>query len=62
MLTPSAEEYLEAIYRLGGQNAFVHLSKLAETRGLSAASVNEMVRRLEIIREEEEKRNETRSA
>jgi DtxR family Mn-dependent transcriptional regulator len=47
MLTPSAEEYLEAIYRLGGQEAPVHLSKLAEGLDLSAASVNEMVRRLE---------------
>lgn len=47
MLTSHAEEYLEAIYRLGGQDAPVHLSALAEHLGLSAASVNEMVRRLE---------------
>jgi DtxR family Mn-dependent transcriptional regulator len=47
MLTPSAEEYLEAIYRLGGQDGPVHLSALAEHRDLSAVSVNEMVRRLE---------------
>ncbi len=47
MLTPHAEEYLEAIYRLGGQQSPVHLSLLAECLNLSAASVNEMVRRLE---------------
>ena len=47
MLTAHAEEYLEAIYRLGGQASPVHLSSLAEHLGLSAASVNEMVRRLE---------------
>ncbi len=47
MLTPHAEEYLEAIYRLGGQDKPVHLSPLAEHLNLSAAAVNEMVRRLE---------------
>lgn len=47
MLTPHAEEYLEAIYRLGGQDKPVHLSPLAEHLGLTAAAVNEMVRRLE---------------
>jgi DtxR family Mn-dependent transcriptional regulator len=47
MLTSHAEEYLEAIYRLGGQDAPVQLSALSETLGLSASSVNEMVRRLE---------------
>jgi DtxR family Mn-dependent transcriptional regulator len=47
MLTPHAEEYLEAIYRLGGQDGPVHLSSLAEHMALSAVSVNEMVRRLE---------------
>jgi DtxR family Mn-dependent transcriptional regulator len=47
MLTPNAEGYLEAICRLGGQETPVHLSALAETLNLSAASVNEMVRRLE---------------
>lgn len=46
MLTPHAEEYLEAIYRLGGQDKPVHLSPLAEHLDLSAAAVNEMVRRL----------------
>jgi DtxR family Mn-dependent transcriptional regulator len=47
VLTPHAEEYLEAIYRLGGQASPVHLTALAEHLCLSAASVNEMVRRLE---------------
>jgi DtxR family Mn-dependent transcriptional regulator len=47
MLTPHAEEYLEAIYRLGGQTEPVALSDLASRLSLSAASVNEMVRRLE---------------
>jgi DtxR family Mn-dependent transcriptional regulator len=46
VLTPHAEEYLEAIYRLGGQDSPVHLSSLANHLDLSAASVNEMVRRL----------------
>jgi DtxR family Mn-dependent transcriptional regulator len=47
MLTSHAEEYLEAIYKLGGQSDPVHLSSLADYLGLSAASVNEMVRRLQ---------------
>jgi len=47
MLTSHAEEYVEAIYRLGGQAEPVALSDLAERLSLSAASVNEMVRRLE---------------
>jgi DtxR family Mn-dependent transcriptional regulator len=47
MLTSHAEEYLEAIYRLGGQTEPVGLADLAEQLSLSAASVNEMVRRLE---------------
>jgi DtxR family transcriptional regulator, Mn-dependent transcriptional regulator len=47
MLTPHAQEYLEAIYKLGGHDVAVHLSALAEHLDLSAASVNEMVRRLE---------------
>ena len=47
MLSPNVEEYLEEIYRLGGQNTPVHLSLLAERMNLTAASVNEMVRRLE---------------
>lgn len=44
--TPSAEEYLEAIYRLGGEEHLVPLPNLADHLGLSAPSVNEMVRRL----------------
>jgi DtxR family Mn-dependent transcriptional regulator len=47
MLTPHAQEYLEAIYKLGGHEEPVHLSALSQHLGLSAASVNEMVRRLE---------------
>jgi DtxR family Mn-dependent transcriptional regulator len=47
MLTPHAEEYLEAIYRLGGGDGPVRLSALAQHMALSAVSVNEMVRRLE---------------
>ena len=47
MLTPHAQEYLEAIYKLGGHDVPVHLSALAEHLDFSAASVNEMVRRLE---------------
>jgi len=47
MLSSQAEEYLEAIYRLGGQKGPVNLSLLADNLDLSAASVNEMVRRLE---------------
>jgi DtxR family Mn-dependent transcriptional regulator len=47
MLTPHSGEYLEAIYRLGGQDRDVNLSALAEHLGFSAVSVNEMVRRLE---------------
>lgn len=47
MLTSHAEEYVEAIYRLGGQTEPVALSDLASQLSLSAASVNEMVRRLE---------------
>ena len=47
MVTFSAEEYLEAIHRLGGQDTPVRLSSLAEHLSLSAPSVNEMVRRLE---------------
>ena len=47
MTTSHAEEYLEAIYRLGGQDNPVPLSSLADHLDLSAPSVNEMVRRLE---------------
>ena len=47
MLTSSVEEYLEAIYKLGGHDTPVQLSTLAEHLDYSAASVNEMVRRLD---------------
>jgi DtxR family Mn-dependent transcriptional regulator len=47
MLSSQAEECLEAIYRLGGHRDPVSLSFLAEHLGLSSASVNEMVRRLQ---------------
>ena len=47
MLTSSVEEYLEAIYKLGGQDTPVQLSALAEHLNYSAASINEMVRRLD---------------
>jgi len=47
MITAQAQEYLEAIYRLGGQDVPVQLSDLAERLNLTAPSVNEMVRRLE---------------
>jgi DtxR family Mn-dependent transcriptional regulator len=47
MITPQAEEYLEAIYRLGEQETPVSLTALAAQLELSAPSVNEMVRRLE---------------
>jgi DtxR family Mn-dependent transcriptional regulator len=47
MPTSHAEEYLEAIYKLGGQQSPVRMSSLAEHLDLSAASVNEMVRRLD---------------
>jgi DtxR family Mn-dependent transcriptional regulator len=46
MLTPQTEEYVEAVYRLGGAEREVPLADLAEHMGLAAASVNEMVRRL----------------
>jgi DtxR family Mn-dependent transcriptional regulator len=47
MLSSHAEEYLEAIYRLGGHAEPVGLADLAGQLSLSVASVNEMVRRLE---------------
>lgn len=49
MFSRSAEEYLEAIYRLEGQaeGGVVPLSTLAEHLAISAVSVNQMVRRLE---------------
>ncbi len=47
MITAQAQEYLEAIYRLGGYLEPVSLSDLAEHLDLTAPSVNEMVRRME---------------
>ena len=47
MVTAIAEEYLEAIYRLGGRDEPVGLSSLAELLNVVPGSVNEMVRRLE---------------
>jgi len=46
-LTSNVEEYLEAIYRLGGQNTPVPIAALAESLDISVASTNEMVRRLQ---------------
>jgi|YNPNPStandDraft_1061719.scaffolds.fasta_scaffold112037_1 DtxR family Mn-dependent transcriptional regulator len=49
MFSRSAEEYLEAIYRLEGaaEGGMVPLSTLAEHLAVSAVSANQMVRRLE---------------
>lgn len=46
MVTESAEEYLEAIYKLGEEGQPVALSTLAEHLAISSASANEMVRKL----------------
>jgi DtxR family Mn-dependent transcriptional regulator len=46
-LTAHTEEYLEMIYRLGGQEAPVPLAALAERLDISVVSANEMVRRLQ---------------
>jgi DtxR family Mn-dependent transcriptional regulator len=45
-LTAHTEEYLKAIYRLGGQDEPVPLAALAERLDISVVSANEMVRRL----------------
>jgi len=47
ILTPHVEEYLEAIYRLGGQNTPVPVGALAAHLDISVVSANEMVRRLQ---------------
>ncbi|MGC8837310.1 MAG: metal-dependent transcriptional regulator [Anaerolineae bacterium] len=49
MFSRSAEEYLEAIYRLAGEaeEGMVPLSTLAEHLAVSPVSANQMVRRLE---------------
>jgi DtxR family Mn-dependent transcriptional regulator len=46
-LTAHVEEYLEAIYRLGGQDAPVPVAALAKRLDISAVSANEMVRRMQ---------------
>jgi DtxR family Mn-dependent transcriptional regulator len=46
-LTPHVEEYLEAIYRLGGQDRPVPLAALAKCLDISLVSANEMVHRLQ---------------
>lgn len=46
MVTESAEEYLEAIYKLGEEGQPVGLSTLAECLEISSVSANEMVRKL----------------
>jgi DtxR family Mn-dependent transcriptional regulator len=46
-LTSHVEEYLEAIYRLGGQDTPVPLATLATRLDISVVSANEMVRRLQ---------------
>ena len=46
-LTSHVEEYLEAIYRLGGQDAPVPMAALARHLDISVVSTNEMVRRLQ---------------
>lgn len=46
-LTAHVEEYLEAIYRLGGQETPVPISALAKRLDISVVSANEMVRRLQ---------------
>ena len=46
-LTPHVEEYLEAIYRLGGQDSPVPLAALAKRLDISLVSANEMVHRLQ---------------
>jgi DtxR family Mn-dependent transcriptional regulator len=45
-LTQSAEEYLEAIFKLGRDGAPVTVGRVAEALGVSPPSVSEMVRRL----------------
>jgi DtxR family Mn-dependent transcriptional regulator len=45
-ITASADEYLEAIYKLGSGGVPVTVPALAESLGVSAASANEMVRKL----------------
>jgi DtxR family Mn-dependent transcriptional regulator len=46
-LTAHVQEYLEAIYRLGGQDRPVPMAALAKYLDISVVSANEMVRRLQ---------------
>ena len=46
-MTPSMEDYLEEIYRLGGTQKTVGTKALADVLGISAASVSEMLGRLD---------------
>lgn len=46
MVSVSAEHYLKAIYKLGGEGQSVSLSTLAEEMVISQVSANEMVKRL----------------
>ena len=46
-LTSHVQEYLEAIYRLGGQDTPVPIAALAKRLEISVVSANEMVRRLQ---------------
>ncbi len=46
MVTESAEEYLEAIYKLGEEGQTVAVSALARHLKISSVSANEMVRKL----------------
>ena len=46
-LTAHVQEYLEAIYRLGGQDAPVPMAVLAKRLDISLVSANEMVHRLQ---------------
>jgi DtxR family Mn-dependent transcriptional regulator len=46
MATRSTEEYLEAIYKLGGEREPLAISSLAERLSVSSPSVSEMVRKL----------------
>ena len=45
-LTRSTEDYLKAIYELGGECSAVQTSAIAETLDVSAASVSGMLKRL----------------
>lgn len=46
MPTESMDEYIEAIYRLGGENTTVPVADLAQHLNISVVSTNEMIKRL----------------